>query len=68
MMKSIFKISSMNNIEDVSNIRNAISNMEGVIACQVSLDKKEVNIVYDDFFNKEEDLIQAIEDVGYSII
>ena len=67
-MKSLFKISSIKTLEDVSNIRNAISNMEGVIACQVNLEKEEVNVVYDDFFVKDEDLIQAIEDSGYMVL
>ena len=67
-MKSLFKISSMKTLEDVSNVRNAISNMEGVIACQVNLEKGEVNVVYDDFFIKEDDLISSIEDSGYTVL
>ena len=67
-MKSLFKIGSMKTLEDVSNIRNAISNMEGVIACQVNLEKREVNVVYDDFFIKEDDLISSIEDSGYTVL
>ena len=67
-MKSLFKISSMKTLEDVSNVRNAISNMEGVIACQVNLEKGEVNVVYDDFFIKEDDLISSIEDSGYDVL
>jgi len=67
-MKSLFKISSMKTLEDVSNVRNAISNIEGVIACQISLEKGEVNVVYDDFFIKEDGLIQSIEDSGYYVL
>ena len=67
-MKSLFKISSIKTLEDVSNVRNAISNMEGVIACQVNLEKGEVNVVYDDFFIKEDDLISSIEDSGYDVL
>ena len=67
-MKSLFKISSMETLEDVSNVRNAISNIEGVIACQVNLEKGEVNVVYDDFFIKEDDLISSIEDSGYDVL
>ena len=67
-MKSLFKISSMKTLEDVSNVRNAISNMEGVIACQVNLEKGEVNVVYDDFFIKEDGLIQSLEDSGYYVL
>jgi len=67
-MKSLFKINSMKTLEDVSNVRNAISNMEGVIACQVNLEKGEVNVVYDDFFIKKDDLISSIEDSGYTVL
>ena len=67
-MKSLFKINSMKTLEDVSNVRNAISNMEGVIACQVNLEKGEVNVVYDDFFIKADDLISSIEDSGYAVL
>ena len=67
-MKSLFKISSMKTLEDVSNVRNAISNMEGVIACQVNLEKGEVNVVYDGFFIKEDDLTSSIEDSGYIVL
>ena len=67
-MKSLFKISSMKTLEDVSNIRNAISNIEGVVACQVNLEKSEVSVVYDDFFIKEDDLILSIEDSGYTVL
>ena len=58
----------MRTLEDVSKVRNAISNMEGVIACQVNLEKGEVSVVYDDFFIKENDLIQSIEDCEYTVL
>ena len=67
-MKSLFKVSSIKTLDDVSNVRNAISNIEGVIACQISLEKGEVNVVYDDFFIKKDDLISSIEDSGYTVL
>ena len=36
-MKSIIKICDMKSAKDISNIKNAISSNEGVIACEVSL-------------------------------
>ena len=43
-MKSIIKICDMKSAKDISNIKNAISSNEGVIACEVSLEKKEAQI------------------------
>lgn len=67
-MKSVIRISNLQSLEDVSNIRNTISNMEGIIACQVNKDKGEVNVVYDNFFIIEEDIVLAIEDSGYMVL
>ena len=67
-MKSVIRISNLQSIEDVSNIRNTISNMEGIIACQVNKDKGEVNVVYDDFFVTEDDIVLSIEDSGYMVL
>lgn len=68
MMKAVIKIANMRTLADVSNIREAISRNEGVIACQVCRDKQEVNVVYDDYFLSEEDIIQGLEDLGYTAI
>ena len=67
-MKSVFKISNLKNADDVSNIRRAICKMEGIVAFQVNLDKSEVDVVYDDYFVKEDDIILSIEDSGYTVI
>lgn len=66
-MKSVLKIYNMNTAEDVNKIRMAVSNNEGVVACQISKDKGEVNIVYDDYFVNNDKLIQSIEDLGYIV-
>lgn len=67
-MKSVIKISNMQTIDDVSSIRNTISNLQGIIACQVNKDKGEVNVVYDDFFITEDDIVLSIEDSGYIVL
>jgi copper chaperone CopZ len=67
-MKSVLKVCSMQTAEDVNNIRTAISNNLGVIACEINRDKGEVCVVYDDFFVKPEKLIQSIEDSGYTVL
>lgn len=67
-MKSIFKICNMHTSEDVNKIRNAISNNEGVLACQINEEKGEVSIIYDDYFVTSDNLIQSLEDLGYAVI
>ncbi len=67
-MKSIIKIYDMKNTKDVSNIQNAIASIEGVIACLVSLGKKEAQIIYNENYVKIEDIIDSIENLGYMII
>ncbi|WP_446898231.1 heavy-metal-associated domain-containing protein [Clostridium sp. LBM24168] len=66
-MKSIFKVSNMHTTEDVNNIRSAIANNQGVIACQINIEKGEVSIVYDDYFINDNVLIQSLEDLGYAV-
>lgn len=67
-MKSTFKICNMHTLQDVNKIRNAISNNEGVVACQINKEKGEVSIIYDDYFVTSENLIQSLEDLGYAVL
>ena len=67
-MKSIIKIYDIKNTKDLSNIQNAIASNDGVIACEVSLGKKEVQIIYNENYVKIEDIIDSIENLGYMII
>jgi copper chaperone CopZ len=67
-MKSVIKVGNMRTIQDIGNIRNAISNNEGVLACQVNKEKQEVDVVYDTYFVTLEDLIASLEDMGYTVI
>lgn len=66
-MKSVLKVCNMNTADDVNKIRKALSNNQGVVACQINKDKGEVSIVYDDYFVSNDQLIQSIEDLGYAV-
>ncbi|MBS5939985.1 copper chaperone [Clostridium sartagoforme] len=66
-MKTVLKISNLNTNEDVISIREVVGSNEGVIACEVSLSKKEVNIVYDDKSVTIDKIIAEVEELGYSI-
>lgn len=67
-MKAVLKVCDMITSKDVSNIRSAISKNEGVIACGIYQEKKEIEIVFDNYFITKDDLIASIEDVGYTVI
>ena len=67
-MKSVLKVCNMHTSDDVNKIRKAISANEGVVACQINKEKKEVSVVYDDYFVTDDNLIQSLEDLGYTVI
>ena len=67
-MKSVIKVINMNTSEDISNINLAISNNQGVIACQINSETKEIEIIYDDYFITVDNLIESIEEAGYAVI
>ncbi|GIM30029.1 hypothetical protein CPJCM30710_26950 [Clostridium polyendosporum] len=67
-MKSSIKIPNMKGPDDVKKIKKAIACNEGVIACEISKEKGEVNIVYDTYFIQLDDIIASIEDFGYTVL
>lgn len=67
-MNSIMKIQNLNNSSDVSKINNIMSQIEGVIACEISVDRREIQVVYNEAIVKLEDIIGDIEDIGYIVI
>ena len=67
-MKAVIKIFNMSNSKDISNVNLAISNNQGVIACRINSESKEVEIIYDDYFVTLDNLVESIEDAGYAVI
>jgi copper chaperone len=67
-MKALLKVCNMMTSKDVSKVRNAISDNEGVVACQIRPESKEVEIVFDSYFINVDDIIASIEDKGYTVI
>jgi len=67
-MKSVIKVCNMSTSNDISNINVAISNNQGVIACRINIESKEIEIIYDDYFVSLDNLIESIEDAGYAVI
>jgi len=67
-MKEVIKVCNMNKTEDVNRIRKAISSNEGVVTCQINKEKGEVSVVFDSYFVNIEQIIQSIEDLGYTVL
>lgn len=66
-MKSVISVYNMNKSKDVDNIQDAISMNEGVIACEISLEKKEIQIIYNESIVRLNKVIDSIENLGYMI-
>ncbi|MDY6013044.1 heavy-metal-associated domain-containing protein [Clostridium sp.] len=67
-MKAVLKVSGMNDSTDIREIQNVISEIEGIIASEVALKKKEVTIIYNNMYVELESIIGRIEDLGYTVI
>lgn len=67
-MKSVLKVCNLNSLQDVNNVRMAISNNEGVVACEINKEKGEVSVVYDTYFVDIEKIIESIEELGYTVV
>jgi len=66
-MRSVISVYNMNKLKDVGNIQNSIAMNEGVIACEISLEKKEIQIIYNDSIVSLDEIIDSIENLGYMI-
>lgn len=67
-MKALLRIYNLTTHDDIINIRNVVSNYEGILACEINLNKKEVNIVYDSLSVSIDKIMTSIENVGYMVI
>ena len=67
-MKALVRIYNLTTHDDIINIRNVVSNYEGILACEINLNKKEVNILYDSLSVSIDEIITSIENVGYMVI
>jgi len=66
-MKSVISVYNMNKSKDVGNIQNAISMNDGVIACEISLEKREIQIIYNESIVNLNEIIDSLENLGYMI-
>ncbi len=66
-MKSLIRISNLNNARDRKKVSDILMNTEGIIASEINLNKKEVAIIYDDLSTSIDDIINEIEMLGYMV-
>lgn len=64
-MKSVIKIYNMKESSDAMNIQRAIVSNEGIIACEISLEKKEIQLIYNENFINLDKIMESIELMGY---
>ena len=67
-MKSSIRVYNLNTQNDVIKIRKIISKYEGIIACEINVNKKEILLVYDKMSVSIEELINNLEISGYMVI
>ncbi len=67
-MKSIIKVCNMETKEDARIIQENIANNDGVVASEISLLRKEITVIYNEYFLTSENIIDCIEDLGYIVI
>ncbi|ABS40114.1 TPA: heavy-metal-associated domain-containing protein [Clostridium botulinum] len=67
-MKALLKVCDMRTIQDINRVKSAVANNEGVVACEISKEKKEVSVIYDDYFVDVDRIIESIENIGYTVI
>lgn len=67
-MKSTIKICDMSALKDVTEIQNCMAQIQGVIACEISLERKEIQVIYNESFVDLEAIVSSIENLGFLVI
>ncbi|MBE6047809.1 MAG: heavy-metal-associated domain-containing protein [Clostridium sp.] len=66
-MKAVIKIYNLNTQKDVSRIQGAIAKNEGILACEISLSKKEIQVIYNENCIDLDEISGSIENLGYML-
>ncbi len=67
-MKSVLKVYNIKDQSDVAKIQRAITSNEGIIACEISVEKKEIQIIYNEAWLNIDKVQECIENLGYMIL
>ena len=66
-MKTILRVCDMKSSSDIAAVKNAIAQTEGIMACEINPEKKEVCVYYDNTLISEDGIIQSLENAGYVV-
>lgn len=66
-MKEVLNVCGIKSSKDVNKVRQAISSNDGVLACKIEKSTGAVEIVCDNYANMD-DIIESIEDTGFTVI
>ena len=67
-MKSSIRVINLNNKNIINDIRTALANKNGIIACEIKATQGIIDVIYDEHYIKEEEIFDTIETLGYSTI
>ncbi len=67
-MKSNIRVYQLNTQNDIHKISKSISELDGIIAYEISLEKKEIQIIYNDSFLNLDTILEVIENLGYMVM
>lgn len=67
-MKAVIKVHEIKKQKDVVRIQKVISCIEGIIACEVSLKKNEIQLIYNESFVNVDSIIEELENIGLMVI
>lgn len=67
-MKSNIRVYQLNTQNDIHKISKSISELDGIIAYEISLEKKEIQIIYNDSFLYLDTILEVIENLGYMVM
>lgn len=68
MRKDIYQIEGMGCQMCAKKIQNKISKMDGVNTAQVSIDKHQLEVEYQEDLVSKNDFISAVDDLGYKLV
>lgn len=67
-MKSSIRVINLNHKKVVNDIRSALASKNGIIACEIKAAEGRIDVIYDEYYLSEEEILDSIENLGYSTI
>ncbi|MGL5615274.1 MAG: hypothetical protein ACRDD2_03455 [Sarcina sp.] len=67
-MKASIRVINLNNKGAIEKIRAALANQSGIMACEIKAKEGKIDVIYDELYLREDELLDTIESLGYSTI